>query len=271
MIFSLLIQVGLAQDSIKFFVAGHAYGSPGIDNKGFHPRFQNHMNQNHQQFDFGIFTGDFILKPTEKNWNEIDSAMSDWTPETHFVAGNHDYGKGVIFEERSGGLNKSFQKDNSLFVILNLTTTGWLITPDHWKMIHQALEDQESNVDHIFLFTHQVAYVNSDPLFKNVRPNSYDGSAGDLKFFETNLEKFSELKVPIYVFTGDVGAIHGRSGSSYHQVKNLHLISSGMGNNETDNYLSVQVNLDSIKITRVNLINGDSCPLSEELIRITKP
>jgi hypothetical protein len=266
----LLLQVATAQDTLKFFVAGHAYGKPGVDNVGFHPSFQSYMNQNHLQFDFGFLTGDFIIQPTEKNWNEVDSVVARWSPKMHFVAGNHDFGKGVIFEERSGGANRAFVQNNSLFVILNLTNTGWLIRESQWELIHQGLNNSESTVNQIFILTHQVAFANSGPLFKKVHPNSFDGSAGELKFFELNLENFKALELPTYFIAGDVGAISGRSGSSYHQVENLHLITSGMGNMETDNFLSIQVNQNSVKISKVNLLTSETCPLSEELIRISK-
>ena len=228
------------------------------------------MNANHHLFDFGFLTGDFILHPTEKNWKEIDSVSKDWVPELHYVAGNHDYGNGLIFEKRSGGSNRFFYKGNTLFVILNLTNTGWLIREDQWKMILDGLNKSDTKISQVFVLTHQVAYLNSSPLFQNVQPNSFDGSAGDLKFFETNLEKFIDLGVPIFFIAGDVGAIAGRSGSSYHKVENLHLIASGMGNSETDNFLSVKVMNDSIMITKINLVNGASTPLSNELIRISK-
>lgn len=228
------------------------------------------MDEHHNQFDFGFLTGDFILKPTEKNWSEIDSISKDWIPELHFVAGNHDYGNGQIFEKRSGGSNRFFYKGNTLFVILNLTNTGWLIREDQWKMIQDGLNKSDSKISQVFVLTHQVAYVNSSPLFQNVQPNSFDGSAGDLKFFETNLEKFIDLEVPVFFIAGDVGAIAGRNGSSYHQVENLHLIASGMGNSETDNFLSVRVTNDSTEISKINLLNGEVSPLSEELIRVAK-
>ena len=63
---ALLCICSLAQsDSTKysFFVAGHAYGKPGVNKKGFHLPFKDKFNyiQNRTEIKFGILTGDIFL------------------------------------------------------------------------------------------------------------------------------------------------------------------------------------------------------------------
>ena len=54
--------------SHSFFIAGHTYGSPGVDNEGFHPAFKNKFNfiQNDVNVDFGNF---ILMRSTVGLWN----------------------------------------------------------------------------------------------------------------------------------------------------------------------------------------------------------
>lgn len=51
----------------SFFVAGHVYGSPGVDNAGVHPPFKNQFEylKNDPTMKFGVFTGDIVPIGTE--------------------------------------------------------------------------------------------------------------------------------------------------------------------------------------------------------------
>ena len=58
----------------SFFIAGHTYGTPGVDNEGVHPPFRNKFDfiKDDESLNFGVFTGDIVPVGTIQNWDEID-------------------------------------------------------------------------------------------------------------------------------------------------------------------------------------------------------
>lgn len=206
------------------------------------------MNTNHSRFSMGFFTGDFILKATEQQWDEIDAVVKNWTPEMHYIAGNHDVGDRTLFRQRHNETNRSFVKDNNLYVIWDLNSTGWHITKEQWQMITDALA-VNGNIHNIFVFTHQLFFNYGSGPLKEVQPNSLDGKAPDLHFFEDYLASILALESDIYFFCGDVGAHKYNSDPGGFKYRNLHILYSGMGAGVNDNFICASVLGDSVQLS----------------------
>ena len=84
----------LVSDKIdySFFVAGHTYGKPGMDNAGVHPPFKDmfELINKDEYIQFGVLTGDIVIIGTETNWNEIDADILTLNKPVYFAVGNHD-------------------------------------------------------------------------------------------------------------------------------------------------------------------------------------
>ena len=73
----------------SFFVAGHTYGKPGVDNIGFHPPFREKLDfiKQYPTLQFGVLTGDIVWTSTEQNWDEIDDdiVINNEFPNDHLL------------------------------------------------------------------------------------------------------------------------------------------------------------------------------------------
>ncbi|MBL4704542.1 MAG: hypothetical protein JKY54_08470 [Flavobacteriales bacterium] len=240
----------------RFFVAGHAYGKPNTDNIGFHPPFQQYVNEQHDEFSMGFFTGDFLLHATEKNWDEVDSVTNNWDVEINYVAGNHDVGDRTLFRKRHAETNRTFVLENNLYVIWDLNSSGWLVNESHWTLIEGAIQKRGTSFNNIFIFTHQLFYFNNGPALGNTIPNSWDGKAPNLNFFESYLEKIASIDSDFYFFCGDVGALKNNCEPGGFIYNNLHIIYSGMGSGHADNFISVTLLNDSVTLS-VNYLSPE--------------
>jgi hypothetical protein len=62
-----------AKVDYSFFVAGHTYGAPGINNIGLHPPFEDFYDtiNTYPKLLSGFLTGDIVLTSNDQNWNEV--------------------------------------------------------------------------------------------------------------------------------------------------------------------------------------------------------
>ena len=116
--------------SYSFFIAGHTYGTPGVDNDGLHPAFKNKFDliQSDGHIDFGVLTGDIVITGTEQNWNEVDNDIIDLGLPVYFAAGNHDVTDRTLFESRYGQTYYSFVHQSDLFIVLDPNLDEWNIS-----------------------------------------------------------------------------------------------------------------------------------------------
>jgi len=246
-----------------FFVAGHAYGKPTINNKGFHPPFQKYMDTHHSEYKSGFFAGDFILSATPENWDQVDSVTENWLPELNFVAGNHDVGDRSLFEERHDVTNRFFVKDHNLFVILDLNSTGWNIWDNQWAMIESAIKNNPETFENIFVMTHQLFFYNDGPTFKNIVPNSKSGKAPNLDFFSKYYKKITDSPSNFYFFCGDVG-IHARNcNPGGYSFENMKIIYTGMGSGINDHFISATIKEDSVHL-QINYLSPSKVETIDE-------
>lgn len=258
-----LISFSCNNEEIKkdysFFVAGHTYGKPRVDNIGFHPPFKNKFNliNNDKLIDFGFLTGDIVITSTEKNWNEIDSDLKLLNCPVYFAVGNHDIDNLELYKSRYGETYKSFIHNSDLFIILDPNIDNWNISGNQLLFLKNTLEKNHFNVNNIFVFFHQLLWWEPDNLYKNVKMNSDFGRSKTINFWNQVEPLFSLLDNKTYMFAGDVGADDNGSEFMYHTYSNITFIASGMGGEKRDNIVIVNIN-DKIVNFRLIALNGEN-------------
>jgi len=243
--------------SYSFFIAGHTYGSPGVDNDGLHPAFKNKFDliQSDGHIGFGVLTGDIVITGTEQNWNEVDNDIIDLGLPVYFAAGNHDMTDRVLFESRYGQTFYSFVHQSDLFIVLDPNLDEWNISDDQLQFLENALNSEAQNVNNIFVFFHQVLWWEPDNIYQNVTLNSLAGRADTINFWNEIEPLFNGLPKPVHMFAGDVGAFNTGSEFMYHKYENITLIASGMGGNVRDNIIIIDVHEDASVSYRLIALN----------------
>ena len=224
--------------SYSFFVAGHTYGAPGVNNPGFHPPFKS-------KFDFiraipklklGILTGDVVYLSTEEDWDEVDDDIRSLAIPVHIAAGNHDVTNRELFLARYGRSYYAFEQGKDLFIVLDPNIDGLNISGPQLSFLKKTLGASKHR-GNVFVFFHQVIWSNPE--------NSFDDSHANAKAsksnFWTDVEPlFRNIRNQVFIFAGDVGGARDHL-PTFFRYDNIRLITSGMGGGENDNFLVVTV------------------------------
>lgn len=250
----------------SFFIAGHASGTPGVDNVGLHPDFKKQFPyiKGRNEIELGFLTGDVIRAfpgPTVQDWIEVDADIDSIGIPVQIAVGNHDMEDRPIFEQRYGTTYYSFVQHNDLFMVLDPNIDGWKITGNQLEFLKDTLNKYENQVDNIYLFFHQVIWKETNNGFDHIFWNSQEGKNGQTNFWPELYPIFSKLNHSVYLFAGDVGAASYATSVSYDKYENMTLITSGMGNGTDENY--IVINVDSSKNLTYDLIclqeNNPNC------------
>ncbi|OIQ30776.1 MAG: hypothetical protein BM564_00775 [Bacteroidetes bacterium MedPE-SWsnd-G2] len=243
----------------SFFIAGHTYGKPFVVNDGVHPPFKAKFDliKNDSLVEFGVFTGDIVWTGTKKNWNEIDADIADLGIPVYFAAGNHDVINRPLFESRYGKTYKSFIHNNDLVIILDPNIDGWNISGDQLIFLKNQLSQHANKVDNIFVFFHQVLWWDSKNIFRKIVLNSHQGRSKPFNFWSEIEPMFNALPNEVYMFAGDVGAHPKGSEFMYHHYDNITFVASGMGGEQRDNFIFIDVKKDKSVEFRLIALNGD--------------
>ena len=227
----------------SFFIAGHTYGAPGVDNAGVHPPFRNKFDfiKDDESLNFGVFTGDIVPVGTIQNWDEIDQDIQELALPVYFAAGNHDITDRALYESRYGQSYYSFTNHEDLFIVLDPNIDAWNISGDQLSFLENVLNSEAQNANNIFVFFHQLLWWEPDNIYQNVVLNSLAGRADTINFWSEIEPLFAELSNPFHLFAGDVGAYNTGSEFMFHQYDNITLIASGMGGNVRDNFVIIDV------------------------------
>ena len=244
----------------SFFVAGHTYGKPGVDNAGLHPPFKKNFDliKSDTLIKFGILTGDIVLNGTAKNWDEVDKDIKELGVPVYFAAGNHDMSNRVLFESRYGKTYFSFSGNNDLFIILDPNLDGWNISDEQLVFIKDELEKKAGDAKNIFVFFHQVLWWSPDNIFSDFQVNSLALRADTINFWSEVEPLFHSLPNSVYLFAGDVGAYDNGDEFMYYHYDNITFIASGMGGEARDNFVIVDVQPDKTVSFRLIALNGDN-------------
>ena len=250
----------------SFFVAGHVYGSPGVDNVGVHPPFKNHFDilQNDPLITLGVFTGDIVLTGNETNWNEIDDDVNTLGVPVHFAVGNHDMSNRALYESRYGKTYYDFIEEGDLYIFLDPNIDEWNISGDQLDFLKSSLLQADA-VDNIYVFFHQLIWWEDNNIYKNVALNSLQGRAENINYWTEIEPLFNGLDNSVIMFSGDVGANPTGDEFVYHTYDNITVIASGMGGNVRDNIIIIDVQKNKEIRYRLIALNGDDINALGEL------
>ena len=232
-----------------FFVAGHTYGAPGVNNKGLHPAFEEVFSDlnNYSDLELGILTGDVVLSTTVQNWADVDSVLEELNAEIRIAPGNHDLKDFELYQKLKGESYFNFWKGDDLFVVLEPYTSGWNIKGAQREMLDSLLHIQMRKPGNIFIFMHQPLWYESDNKYKDCPPNSLEGKNGRSNFLSEILPMLQTQPNTVVVYAGDYGAFENNCAITYDKMANVHLVGSGMGGGKNDNLVITRVHgIDSI-------------------------
>lgn len=230
----------------SFFVAGHSYGQPGVNNEGLHPPFKGKFDyiKSNNKIEFGILVGDIVsANPIEKDWIEVDLDLDKLGLPTYFAVGNHDMENRPVFESRYGNTYKTFINQGDLFIILDPNLDEWNISGNQLTFLKSTLNAHASEVQNIFVFFHQLLWVEPYNEFNYIRRNSSAGKGENINFWTTVAPLFSNLENETTFFAGDIG-VSWASNVTYDKIGNLTFIATGMGDNDQDNFVIANVMAD---------------------------
>ncbi|MGK0391362.1 MAG: hypothetical protein ACI94Y_004124 [Maribacter sp.] len=161
-----------------------------------------------------------------------------------------------LYESRYGDTYYSFKKNSDLFIVLDPNLDNWNISGDQLDFLIQTLEDNEDDANNVFVFFHQLLWWESDDIYQNVALNSVQGRADKINFWTEIEPLFRAMPNEVYMFAGDVGSNPVGDEFMYHNYNNINLIASGMGGNQRDDIVFIDVAKDKTVSFRLIALNG---------------
>ncbi len=233
----------LPESNYKFFVAGHTYGTPGVDAGGLYGPFKSSFEELNSisEMEFGILTGDIVLTSTIDDWNDVDYDLKKLDMQVYFAAGNHDMANYELYTSRYGKLYYSFTHKDDLFIVLNTEIDNSNITGDQLQFLEDTLGEQSPISGNIFVFFHQLIWVDESNNLSYFKPNSGAGKADTTNFWSDLMPLFIEQENEVYLFAGDAGAFRGQPAFFLEEFQGVTFVASGMGGGHDDNFLIVSV------------------------------
>ena len=193
------------------------------------------------QFLLGVYTGDIVKDATEKDWDEVDEEIAEvFRKPIYFAPGNHDMADRELYESRYGESFHFVDVKNNRFIFLDANIDYWNITEKQLEFFNDAIRSLEE-IENLFIFTHQVIWWRWDNKYRNVKLNSHEKYKAFPNYWSDIHPQLDSLDMQVYVFSGDVGAAGWASDYMYDKLDNVHLIASGMGHNDGDNFVEVVV------------------------------
>ncbi|WP_340113440.1 metallophosphoesterase family protein [Maribellus mangrovi] len=232
--------------SYSFFVAGHTYGKPGINNIGLHPPFKEKFGyiKSREEIKLGFLTGDIVPLPSPEDWDEVDDDITSLGLPVYFAVGNHDMKDRELYESRYGSTYFSFFYNTDLFIVLDPNLDNWNISGEQLVFLKETVHSNSHSVDNIFVFFHQLLWRENDNIYKEIKPNSFEGRSDTINFWSEIEPLFNELENQVYMFAGDIGGAAWSSDFMYDRFDNISLIASGMGEGPGDNFVITNVHSD---------------------------
>ena len=248
----------------SFFTAGHTYGNASNYIYGMHPPFVKAIPyiNNYPKMKLGMLTGDVVPNPTAAYWDSAQATISQFNFPVHIASGNHD--RGPEFLNRFQTYYHSFVFENDLFVVLT-PNNKWNI--DKWQknMLSRALINHIDNVNHVFIFLHELIWWAPDNKFGNIEINYRPHFPGHSNFYSEVKPMLDTLSKKVVFFAGDLGNTTEVDSYMYYKEGNITLIANGMGNGVSDNIVIVEVyNNDSINYKLMGL----NSPIPYEIERL---
>ena len=108
--------------------------------------------------------------------------------------------------------------------------------------LKKTIDNNYLSSDNIYVFFHQILWRESDNQFSYIKYNSSSGRGDSINFWDEVEPIFHNLPNQVFMFSGDLGASWS-SDVTYDQYDNITLISTGMGDENGENFIIVNVHL----------------------------
>lgn len=249
----------------SFFVAGHAYGKPGVNNVGLHPPFVDQFEVINQapQMEFGVLTGDVVKDGSHAEFQEVtDQLNAKLDVPVHIAPGNHDLGDLAAYTSYYGPTFSAFTHEGDLFILLDPNEAQWSIRGKQLGFLKESLETHRFAVNHVFVFFHQMLWWEPNNQFQNIVPNSEAGRVTPTNFSTEVLPMLENLPIPVVCFAGDIGAHWNHPAVMYYTNGQMTYIASGMGGEVEDNFVIAHVMGDGTiqyELIGLNCPTGTQC------------
>lgn len=240
----LVVTTMSGQRPYKFFIAGHTGGLSGLNNEGLHPPFMRTMDQykGTTSLSFGVLLGDMVTKdPTATDWEEVRADVEKFGMPIYFTPGNHDLEDPALYQEYIGDRYYHFIYEKDLFIVLDPLLDRWNISGNQLGFLQEVLDQNYRSVDHIFVFFHQVLWWERENKYGKVRPNSKEGRAAQINFWDTIVPLFHALPNRVTMCAGDMGGAPWSHSLMYDRNENIEFIGTGMGSGRADNFVVMDV------------------------------
>jgi len=246
----------------SFFVAGHIYGTPGVEYNGIYEPFKTNSELDNCLFmPLGFLLGDTVVEASNLEFNILKDDLESIGNKTkiYISPGNHDVGIGPnnakrdLYLEHFGETFQYFEYSNDLYILLDANLGNWNIIDDQLQML-KNLSFNHNKYNNVFIFSHQVIWIdNSINELSGLRVNSYEGKAKTLNFWNVVFPIIKDLGGKVFVFAGDVGAFDNKSEFFYDNILGVDFFATGMGGGKRDNFLLVHVEANKVNIELVQL------------------
>ena len=242
----------------SFFVAGLTYGGRGMYHQGLHPPFEAKFSLiNERGIELGFLTGDIVVETSERDWDEVDSVLNFLNATVYFAAGNHDIRDRELYEKRYGRTYFYFTNKGDLFILLDPNLDEWNISGEQLEFLKVVVDENASASRNIFVFFHQLLWLDKTNKYKEVKPNSMKGKADTINFWTEIEPMFHQLPNEVFMFAGDVGGTNWGDYLMYDHYDNITFVASGMGRGEGDNFIIANVLADTVELEVITLSGDD--------------
>lgn len=194
-------------------------------------------------------------KPTPAYWDSAQSNISKFNFPIYIAPGNHD--RGPEFLKRFKKYYHSFTLHDDLFIVLS--PTRWNIEGEQKDFLIKTIQQNQHQVNNIFIFCHELIWWDPDNKFGNIKINYKPHYPGQTNYYEEVKPILDTLSNEVIILAGDLGNTANVDAYMYYKEGNITLIGSGMGSGVNDNIVTVEVNIDGSVNYKLLSIN-DSIP-----------
>ena len=165
-----------------------------------------------------------------------------------------------LYESRYGITYYSFIHENDLIIVLDPNIDQWNISGDQLEFLQDVIDQNYQEVENIFVFFHQLLWRENDNIYQDIIPNSFEGRADIINFWSEIEPLFNDLPNEVFMFCGDLGAASYSTSVMYDNYDNISFIGSGMGNEDGENFVVVNVlNDKSVEYDLICLSDVENC------------
>ena len=232
------ISDGAGRPVARILVVGHAYGTPGGDNRGVDPGFAEFLSSSGDQWDLMALTGDIVSSATLHNLRLARDQLSPYARRLVVAPGNHDVGTTNdnalrdVFEEVFGPTYSAIELADALLVFVDLSVE-WTLDLEQRHWLEDLLVDGDA-YSRIIVFSHNLVWT--DYVGTDVLPNGLAGLSGEPDF-ALLLDLFHTISTPLMFVAGDIGV--GKNPGLYCGTKDgVHYIANGLGG-ESDSLIEM--------------------------------